>query len=63
MDQIGGALTEWVAAHPEADLVVYNESHIGCGTVREGEKRVAEGDVGPVGDVFPTGPIQSIRRR
>ncbi len=51
MDQIGNALVGWALAHPEAGVIAFNESHIGCGTVREGLKRVPEGQEGPVGDV------------
>lgn len=51
MDQIGVALLDWVTLNPDAGVVVWNEAHIGCGTVREGEKRVPEGDEGPVGDI------------
>lgn len=51
MDQIGIALTDWTLENPEAGIVVVNEAHIGCGTVREGDKRVAGGLEGPVGDV------------
>lgn len=50
-DQIGAALVDWTLEHPDAGVVAFNEAHIGCGTVRYGEKRVPEGDVGPVGDV------------
>jgi peptidoglycan/LPS O-acetylase OafA/YrhL len=50
MDQIGVALTDWALANPEAGIVVFNEAHIGCGTIREGEKRVPGDLEGPVGD-------------
>ena len=48
--QIGWTLYEWGLANP-GRIVVFNESHLGCGVVRYGEKRVNETDVGPVGDV------------
>ncbi len=51
MDQIGVALTDWTIENPSAGIVAFNEAHIGCGTVREGDKRVPEGDEGPVGDI------------
>ena len=51
MDQIGVALVDWTIENPDAGVVAFNEAHIGCGVVREGEKRVPEGDEGPVGDV------------
>jgi peptidoglycan/LPS O-acetylase OafA/YrhL len=50
-DQIGVALVSWSLANPDAGVVAFNEAHIGCGTVRYGDKRVPEGDVGPVGDL------------
>jgi peptidoglycan/LPS O-acetylase OafA/YrhL len=51
MDQIGVALTDWTLENPARGVVAFNEAHIGCGTVREGDKRVPEGDEGPVGDI------------
>ncbi|MEQ8840048.1 MAG: acyltransferase family protein [Acidimicrobiales bacterium] len=51
MDQIGVALSDWSIENPDAGIVVFNEAHIGCGTVREGQKRVPEGLEGPVGDI------------
>ena len=51
MDQIGVALTDWTVENPEVGIVAFNESHIGCGTIREGEKRVPDGLEGPVGDI------------
>lgn len=51
MDQIGVALTDWAVDNPEAGIVAFNEAHIGCGTVRGGDKRVPEGLEGPVGDI------------
>jgi len=51
MDQIGVTLSDWSLENPEAGVIAFNESHIGCGTVREGDKRVPEGLEGPVGDV------------
>ncbi|MEM7141458.1 MAG: acyltransferase [Actinomycetota bacterium] len=51
MDQIGVTLVDWTLANPDAGIVAFNEAHIGCGTVREGLKRVPEGLEGPVGDV------------
>ncbi len=48
--QIGWALYGWSQENP-GEIVVYNESHLGCGVVRYGQKLVP-GDVGgPVGDV------------
>jgi len=47
--QIGWALHGWSEANP-GHFVVFNESHIGCGVVRYGEKRV-DGESGPVGDI------------
>lgn len=47
--QIGWALQGWSEANP-GRIVVFNESHIGCGVVRYGQKRV-DGLDGPVGDV------------
>jgi peptidoglycan/LPS O-acetylase OafA/YrhL len=51
MDQVGVALTDWTIENPDAGIVAFNEAHIGCGTVREGDKRVPEGLEGPVGDI------------
>ena len=51
MDQIGEALVEWSLENADAGVIAYNEAHIGCGTIREGLKRVPEGEEGPVGDV------------
>jgi peptidoglycan/LPS O-acetylase OafA/YrhL len=51
MNQIGVALTDWTIENPDAGIVAFDEAHIGCGTIREGEKRVPEGDEGPVGDI------------
>lgn len=48
--QIGWSMELWSQLHPGV-VVVFNEAHIGCGVVREGEKRVADGSFGPVGDV------------
>ncbi len=48
--QIGWALQGWGEDNPE-QVVVFNESHIGCGVVRYGDKRVNETDEGPVGDI------------
>ncbi len=48
--QIGWALYTWGQDNP-GEIVVFNESHLGCGVVRYGDKRVNETDVGPVGDV------------
>ncbi|MEZ5247465.1 MAG: acyltransferase family protein [Acidimicrobiales bacterium] len=51
MDQIGVTLTDWAIENPEEGIVAYNEAHIGCGTVRGGDKRVPEGLEGPVGEL------------
>ena len=51
MDQVGVALTDWAIDNPDAGIIAFNEAHIGCGTIREGDKRVPEGLAGPVGDV------------
>ncbi len=51
MDQIGVSLSDWSIENPDSGVVAFNEAHIGCGTVREGEKRVPEGLEGPVGDI------------
>lgn len=51
MDQIGVALSDWAIENPDGGVVAFNEAHIGCGTIREGEKRVPEGTEGPVGDI------------
>ncbi len=48
--QIGWSIHEWGVEHP-GEVVVFNESHLGCPIGRWGEKRVAEGDSGPVGAV------------
>lgn len=48
--QIGWALQGWGEDNP-GQVVVFNESHLGCGVVRYGDKRVNETDVGPVGDI------------
>ncbi|GJM37210.1 MAG: acyltransferase [Acidimicrobiales bacterium] len=50
MAQIGWALHVF-AEDTAAEIVVFNESHLGCGVVRYGDKRVNETDEGPVGDV------------
>ncbi|MDG2028071.1 MAG: acyltransferase family protein [Acidimicrobiales bacterium] len=50
MDQVGVALVDWTLENPDAGIVAFNEAHIGCGTIREGLKRVPEGLEGPVGD-------------
>ncbi|GJM37211.1 MAG: membrane protein [Acidimicrobiales bacterium] len=50
VDQIGVALVDWTLENPDAGVVAFNEAHIGCGTIREGLKRVPEGLEGPVGD-------------
>ena len=51
MVQIGVALVEWTLGNPDAEVIVFNEAHIGCGTVRFGLKRVPSGKEGPVGDL------------
>ncbi|MDW3217376.1 MAG: acyltransferase family protein [Acidimicrobiales bacterium] len=51
VDQIGVALVDWTLENPDAGIVAFNEAHIGCGTIREGLKRVPEGLEGPVGDI------------
>jgi peptidoglycan/LPS O-acetylase OafA/YrhL len=51
MDQIGVTLSDWSIENPDSGIVAFNEAHIGCGTVREGEKRVPEGLEGPVGEI------------
>jgi peptidoglycan/LPS O-acetylase OafA/YrhL len=48
--QIGWALHYW-GEDNDLEIVVFNESHLGCGVVRYGEKRVNETDEGPVGDI------------
>ncbi len=48
--QIGWALHYWGEDHPD-EIVVFNESHLGCPVGRWGEKRVTEEEVGPVGEV------------
>lgn len=48
--QIGWSLELWSEENPGV-ITVFNESHIGCGVVRYGQKRVADGSSGPVGDV------------
>ncbi|MEM7141459.1 MAG: acyltransferase family protein [Actinomycetota bacterium] len=50
MAQIGWALHFW-GEDNGGEVVVLNESHLGCGVVRYGDKRVNETDEGPVGDV------------
>lgn len=50
VDQIGVALVDWTLENPDAGIVAFNEAHIGCGTIREGLKRVPGGLEGPVGD-------------
>lgn len=47
--QIGWALHGWSERNP-GHIVVFNESHIGCGVVRYGQKMV-DGLDGPVGDI------------
>ena len=51
MAQLGDALVEWTLDNPDAGLIVFDEAHIGCGTVRFGLKRVPSGEEGPVGDL------------
>ena len=51
MAQIGDALVEWTLDNPDAGVIVFDEAHIGCGTVRFGLKRVPDGSEGPVGDL------------
>lgn len=51
MAQIGDALVEWALENPDAGVIVFDEAHIGCGTVRYGLKRVPDGSEGPVGDL------------
>ena len=51
MAQIGDALVEWTLENPDAGVIVFDEAHIGCGTVRFGLKRVPDGSEGPVGDL------------
>lgn len=51
IDQIGVALSDWSIENPDSGVIAFNEAHIGCGTVREGDKRVPGGLEGPVGDV------------
>lgn len=48
--QIGWSLEVLSSNHPDR-VEVWNESHIGCGTVRHGFKRVGSGEFGPVGDI------------
>ena len=52
MAQIGEALKDWCARNP-GQILVFNESHLGCGTTRGGEKRYEEG-VGDMGAVCGT---------
>ena len=51
MAQLGDALVEWTLDNPDAGVIVFDEAHIGCGTVRFGLKRVPSGEEGPVGDL------------
>ena len=51
MAQIGYALADWTLENPNAGVIVFNQAHIGCGTVRFGLKRVPSGEEGPVGDL------------
>ena len=51
MAQIGDALVEWTLENPDAGVIVFDEAHIGCGTVRFGLKRVPDGSEGPVGEL------------
>ncbi len=51
MAQLGDALVEWTLDNPDAGVIVFDEAHIGCGTVRFGLKRVPDGSEGPVGDL------------
>lgn len=51
MAQLGDALVEWTLDNPDAGVLVFDEAHIGCGTVRFGLKRVPGGEEGPVGDL------------
>ena len=51
MAQLGHGLSEWTLDNPDAGVIVFNEAHIGCGTVRFGLKRVPGGEEGPVGEV------------
>ena len=51
MAQIGDALVDWTLENPDAGVIVFDEAHIGCGTVRFGLKRVPDGQEGPVGDL------------
>lgn len=51
MAQLGDALVEWTLDNPDAGVIVFDEAHIGCGTVRFGLKRVPGGQEGPVGDL------------
>ncbi len=48
--QIGWALHDWSVENP-GEIIVYNESHIGCGVVRHGLKFVPGDEGGPVGEV------------
>ena len=48
--QIGEALCGWAVDHP-GQMVVLNESHLGCVVGRHGLKRIPEGDEGPVGEI------------
>ena len=50
VEEVGVALVDWTLENPDAGIVAFNEAHIGCGTIREGLKRVPEGLEGPVGD-------------
>jgi len=51
MAQLGDALVEWTLDNLDAGVIVFDEAHIGCGTVRFGLKRVPGGEEGPVGDL------------
>jgi peptidoglycan/LPS O-acetylase OafA/YrhL len=48
--QLGHALNSWAMANP-GEIVVHNESHLGCVTGRYGDKRQVDGTSGPVGDI------------
>ncbi len=61
MAQIGEVLAQWTLENPDAEVIVFNEAHIGCGTVRFGLMRVPDGSEGPVRDIcsnwaFPVDP-------
>jgi peptidoglycan/LPS O-acetylase OafA/YrhL len=48
--QIGEALCTWALGNP-GEIVVFNEAHLGCVVGRYGQKRIPEGDEGPVGEL------------